>query len=321
VVLAEVAGATPPASPPVITSVSVSRSIVPVSGGRVTVRVAARHATTCVLAPHLPFACRDGAVVTLGAHSGADPLVRTLYVLARDAAGRSSAWAHASVTQLTSAARLPAMRRLPAGSPPPVVRSRNWSGYVATGGPFRGIQGTFTVPNLARAPGATRTSEWVGIDGRHNGYLIQAGVEQDFDPSTGLVTHYAWWQTLPDHPLQVEIPVLVLPGDEITVAIGTTAAQGRWSIVVSDDTTGQTFTTRLPYAGPASSAEWIVEAPTTRGVQDTLGWYSPRVVFSSVGLAGPPARITRAVIRESGRVVSTASPLRNGSFVVGYRRT
>jgi hypothetical protein len=198
------------------------------------------------------------------------------------------------------------------------VSSRNWSGYVASGGPFRGVQGTFTVPNLARAPGATRTSEWVGIDGRHNGHLIQAGVEQDFDPATGLVSHYAWWQVLPDHPTQLEIPLMVLPGDEITVVIGRKHGGRQWSIVVSDDTTGQTFSTRRPYSGPASSAEWVVEAPTTRGVQDTLGSYAPRVVFSSVGLAGPASGITRTVIRQGGRVVSSPSLVRNSRFVVGY---
>jgi hypothetical protein len=241
-----------------------------------------------------------------------------VFVFAKDAAGRPSGWAHAFVTELASGARFPAMQGLGAPTPPPVVSSLNWSGYVATGGPFLGVQGTFTVPNLARATGATRTSEWVGIDGRHNGHLIQAGVEQDYDTSTGLVSHYAWWQVLPDHPTQVEIPLMVLPGDEITVVIGRRRDGRHWSIVVSDDTTGQTFSTRRPYAGPASSAEWVVEAPTTRGVQDTLGTYSPRVVFSSIGLAGPVASVGRTVIRQSGRVVSTPSPLRDDGFAVAH---
>jgi hypothetical protein len=256
------------------------------------------------------------SVLRFRANSTGEPEVRTIYVAARDAGGNSSRWAHAFVTQLASAVSFPAMRRLPAVSPPPVVSSRNWSGYVATGGPFTGVQGTFTVPNLARAFGPTRTSEWVGVDGRHNDHLIQAGVEQDYDPSTGLVSHYAWWQILPDHPTQVEIPLIVLPGDEITVVIGRRGDGRHWSIVVSDDTTGQSFSTRRPYGGPASSAEWIVEAPITGGVQDTLGSYSPRVVFSSVGVAGPPGAITRTVIRQGGRVVSTPSPLSHDRFSV-----
>jgi len=252
----------------------------------------------------------------LGRNPRGEPSVKTVYISAQDAAGRSSPWAHAFVTQLASGARFPAMQGLGSVSPPPVVSSLNWSGYVAAGGPFQGVQGTFTVPNLARATGATRTSEWVGIDGRHNGSLIQAGVEQDYDPSTGLVSHYAWWQVLPEHPTQVEIPLLVLPGDEITVVIGRRRNGRHWSIVVSDDTTGQTFSTRRPYAGPASSAEWVVEAPTTRGVQDTLGSYSPRVVFTSIGVAGPIAAVGRTVIRQGGRTVSTPSPLRHERFAV-----
>jgi hypothetical protein len=310
---------------PLITSVSVSRSAVPAGGGRITVRVATRHATTCAVGgvgftpSHSSFPCARGVVLRLGVNAGTRPAVRTVFVMARDTTGRSSRLAHTYVTQLASRARLPAMRRLAPVSPSPAVTSRNWSGYVAAGGPFLGVQGTFTVPNLAWAPWATRASEWVGIDGRRNGYLIQAGVEQDYDPSTGLVSHYAWWQILPDHPTQVEIPLIVLPGDEITVVIGRRRDRRHWSIVVSDDTTGQTFSTRRLYGGPASSAEWIVEAPTTQGVQDTLGSYSPRVVFSSAGVAGSPAAISRVELHQGGKVRSRPSAPRNGSFAVSYR--
>jgi hypothetical protein len=317
-------------APPLIASVSVSRSVVPADGGRVTVRVATRHATTCdaggvgFTPSHLSFACGRGAVLRLGANPEPGPAVRTVFVVAKGAAAQSSRLAHAYVTQLASGARLPAMRRLPSVSPSPSVSSHNWSGYVATGGPFVGVQGTFTIPNLARARGATRASEWVGIDGRNNGHLIQAGVEQDYDPSTGLVSHYAWWQILPDHPTQVEVPLLVLPGDEITVVIGRRRDRRHWSIVVSDDTTGQSFSTRRAYAGPGASAEWIVEAPVTGGVQDLLGSYSPRVVFSSLAAAGPTAAITRVVTRQQGRAVSSPTPLRDDGFAADYggrRRT
>jgi hypothetical protein len=257
-------------------------------------------------------------MLRLGANRMRDPVVRPVYVVAKDASGRASRPAHAFVTLLASRAPLPAMSRLASSPPRPVVESRNWSGYVATGGPFLGVQGTFTIPNLRRASAPARTSEWVGIDGRDNGSLIQAGVEQDFDPSTGLVSHYAWWQILPGRPTQVEVPLIVLPGDEITVVIGRSGAGRQWSIVVTDDTTGQTFSMRRAYAGPAGSAEWIVEAPSTGGVQDSLGAYTPRVVFSSVGVAGEPAAVTRAVIREGSRLVSSPSAVRDDGFVVAY---
>jgi hypothetical protein len=312
---------------PAIASISVSPSVVPSRSGRVVVRVAARHASTCVVSglgvspSPLSFPCGRGSterMLRLGANGMREPVVRPVYVVAKDASGRSSRPAHAFVTVLASRASLPPMSRLPPSSPRHAVASRNWSGYVATGGPFLGVQGTFTVPNLRRASAPARTSEWVGIDGRDNGYLIQAGVEQDFDPSTGLVSHYAWWQILPGRPAQVEVPLIVLPGDEITVLIGRRGAGRQWSIVVTDDTTGQTFTMRRAYTGPAGSAEWVVEAPSTRGVQDTLGAYSPRVIFSSVGVAGKPATVARAVIREGGRVVSSPSAVRDDGFVVAY---
>jgi hypothetical protein len=191
-----------------------------------------------------------------------------------------------------------------------------------TGGPFVGVRGTFNVPNLAAAPGVASASEWVGIDGNDNQFVIQAGVQQDFDPSTGRVTHYAWWEILPDQPTQIGIPLMVQPGDLITVVIARTADPRRaarpWWIFIANDTTGKTFRTHQRYAGPGDSVEWVVEAPATNHVQDVLGAYSPEVKFTHLGLRGASAGITREAIRQAGRVVSTPSPLDGGSFAVAY---
>ncbi len=69
---------------------------------------------------------------------------------------------------------------------PPSEKSSNWSGYVAAGGPFTAVAGTFNVPSLTATPTRAATAEWVGIDGSSasDPSLIQAGVQETYDPST-----------------------------------------------------------------------------------------------------------------------------------------
>src|SRR6185312_14907172 len=72
--------------------------------------------------------------------------------------------------------------------------SPNWSGYFAGGGPFTAVTGTFNVPMLTPASGETHTSAWVGIDGADNDSLIQAGIAEEYDPTTNTVYGHAWWE-------------------------------------------------------------------------------------------------------------------------------
>jgi hypothetical protein len=262
--------------------------------------------------PQQTVPCRSGhagTLLDLEANPYPIPRVTTVHMVARNAIGHSSRLAHAVITELGRGAATGAT---------PATNGR-WSGYVATGGPFVGVSGTFSVPNLAAARHQSNATEWVGIDGADNRYLIQAGVQQDYDPATGRVGHYAWWESLPDHPTQLAIPLRVLPGDRITVVIGRTGSpSGTWWISVVNETTGQTFNTEQLYAGPGTSAEWVVEAPSTRGLQDTLGRYSPPVAFTSLGIDGRLGPLSRNVIEQNGGAVSTPSALTNGGFTVAY---
>ncbi len=178
------------------------------------------------------------------------------------------------------------------------VTSDNWSGYFETGGPFTSITGTFNVPNLAASGTTTDTSEWVGIDGVGDQSLIQAGVNEAYDPTrrTASWNVQAWWEILPA-PSTPIFSLVVTPGNVITVTISQLAA-GLWAITVTDDTTGQTFTTDQSYSGPAQSAEWIVEAPTliSAGTTFTLGNYSPAVTFSNLGTTGTPTSLYSVVM-------------------------
>jgi hypothetical protein len=140
--------------------------------------------------------------------------------------------------------------------------SRNWSGYVATGGTYTSVTGTWVVPQPdPKTPGIDAT--WVGIGGANTTDLIQAGTEATVNPD-GTVTYDAWTETLPQSTRTVTLTVN--PGDTVTVTL-TEQSAGSWLIEMRNNTTNRTYTTTLRYNSSKSSAEWIQEAPSVgRGV-------------------------------------------------------
>ncbi len=194
-----------------------------------------------------------------------------------------------------------------------VVDSSNWSGYIANGGPFSAVSGTFVVPSLV--PGqsvSNELAEWVGVDGVVGDQsLIQAGVDEYFDPTQpGGVAIQAWWEILPAY--ETPIPLEISAGDPVTVSI---ANQGgsRWSIDVTDARTGDSFTTTQLFDGGGLSAEWILEAPTDNGRQTTLAAHSA-TAFSGIQLSGPETGLTQVDLVQGGQVVSVPSPLSSAGF-------
>ncbi len=173
----------------------------------------------------------------------------------------------------------------------------NWSGYVLTNGPFTAASGTFNVPNVSASSGDTYVAIWVGVDGMLDTDLIQAGVQVQYLPGSG-VQIYPWWEILPAYETPISSMGTVSVGDEITVDIAQVSS-GTWSIEVADDTTGQSFTTTQSYTGgysaasapgAGSSAEWIVERPElSGGALSTLATYSPNVEFNNIGYTGSAA--------------------------------
>ncbi|MHB8313606.1 MAG: G1 family glutamic endopeptidase, partial [Candidatus Dormibacteria bacterium] len=204
----------------------------------------------------------------------------------------------------------------------PTVQSPNWSGYIAGNGPYTAVQGTFNVPTIYASSTNTETAEWVGIDGYPptNTSLIQAGIDEPYDASTNTYQIRAWWEILPAYPTMVLIPAVdmsVATGNSITVTIGQISGTD-WGITVTDDTTGQTFTTDQTYAGPLASAEWIVEAPGLNGAIETLGGYTPDVTFSSLGITGSQTALDDCIMVQNGVQVSTPSALDATGFNVAY---
>ena len=86
----------------------------------------------------------------------------------------------------------------------------------------------------------------------------------------------------------------VSPGDQMNVTIG--QLSGTLSAIsITDETTGERFLIDQDYTGPGTSAESIVEAPTSgsTGALDTLGNYVPGVTFTGLGVNGPDPRPLR----------------------------
>lgn len=142
--------------------------------------------------------------------------------------------------------------------------STNWAGYVAAARAaraFTSVSGTWTVPATtctSAQPGYSAV--WVGLGGyrRSSKRLEQVGSESDCD-SRGRAVYAAWWEIVPAAP--VSIRVAVHPGD--TVSASATLADHAVTLRLRDLTTGKRFsTTRRVSATDASTAEWIVEAPS-----------------------------------------------------------
>ena len=141
-----------------------------------------------------------------------------------------------------------------------VTQEPGWAGYLAQGGPFTRVTGSFTVPP---APSSQRTdvAEWVGIGGYAAAdQLIQAGAWETYDPAGGATPDvYAWWELWPSMVAQ-RVPRPVSEGATLTVTIWQEPS-GRWAIEIVDPRWGSPYAAEASYTGAAASAEWIVEPP------------------------------------------------------------
>jgi hypothetical protein len=210
----------------------------------------------------------------------------------------------------------------PLWPPPPASDGRssaNWAGFAVGGGPVTVVRGTFNVPTLASsATAGTEVTEWVGIDGANNNSLIQAGIEETYDRATNRVSTSAWWEILPAVATPVD-QFQVAPGDQVTVVIWQLSGS-TWAIDINDDTNGQHFQTTQTYTGPAASAEWIVEAPTSAsGEQETIGAFNPNVIFTNNRFTGTAAVKEMVFMAQRGLTIVIPSPMNaRGDFAVAY---
>lgn len=148
--------------------------------------------------------------------------------------------------------------------------SLNWSGYAAATslrspatGSVTAVSGTWIVPTLTPLRGHTYSAFWVGIDGYSSGTVEQLGTEQDYT-SLGQ-SNYAWFEIFPRNSFLI-VGFPVNQGDQISASV---KYKGKNVFVLSMTNHTQKVTTTIPTSqttlkgAQRSSAEWIVEAPST----------------------------------------------------------
>jgi Peptidase A4 family len=141
--------------------------------------------------------------------------------------------------------------------------SSNWSGYAVTGadGSVSDVKGSWIVPASTCSSTNQYASFWVGIDGYDSNTVEQIGT--DSDCQNGSPVYYAWYEFYPH--FSYGVPITVQPGDVISAEVKYSG--GKFTVTITDGRTMQSWSTsqKMPNA-KRSSAEWIVEAPSSGGI-------------------------------------------------------
>jgi hypothetical protein len=144
--------------------------------------------------------------------------------------------------------------------------SSNWAGYAAVpsaGGAsaFSSISGSWTVPvATCTSREETYSAIWVGLGGfdESSKALEQIGTDADCTRS-GSAVYSTWYELVPAAPVTLKLKVHA--GDVMAASV-TVKGHGV-TLRIRDLTTGSIFTrTRRVSKIDASSAEWILEAPS-----------------------------------------------------------
>lgn len=154
----------------------------------------------------------------------------------------------------------------PGAGPDTNTQSTNWSGYAAykTGTTFTDVKGSWVEPSVS-CPSRQHqyAAFWVGIDGYTSNSVEQIGTDSDC-AAKNRPSYYAWYEMYPKSP--VNLSLTIKPGDTISGEVSFSGGSS-FTLTLTDQTTGKSFTTTQSYSGAAlSSAEWIAEAPSSFSV-------------------------------------------------------
>jgi hypothetical protein len=180
-----------------------------------------------------------------------------------------------ATTGSSAAGAAPALMHTTAALGTPTTSS-NWSGYAVTGTNASGsdisyssVTGTWTVPAVNCATGSTdqASSVWVGLGGYSlsSQALEQVGTDSDCSDA-GVPNYFAWYELVPANA--VLLKAKIKPGDTISTSVNvlpaTGAGLGTVELQIINRTRNWRVTKKLqPSALDTTSAEWIVEAPSS----------------------------------------------------------
>lgn len=144
--------------------------------------------------------------------------------------------------------------------------SSNWSGYAVTGTSVSYVAGSWTVPTVSTNTNGY-SAVWVGIDGYSSSTVEQIGTGEDV--VNGKASYYAWYEMYPSASITIATTTkgtafIVKPGDSISGSVAYSAAKKDFVLTITDASESESFSTTLTAKAAAlSSAEWIVEAPSS----------------------------------------------------------
>jgi hypothetical protein len=178
-----------------------------------------------------------------------------------------------------------------------------WGGYVATGGQYTTITGSWTQPQVTCNTQNDLFAPWVGIDGYGSQTVEQVGVQVDC--SSGSPVTSPWYEMYPADP--VYWPDQVNPGDSMTGSVNDNG-DGTYTLTLTDNTLGWTETTTQAISGAQdASAEAVIESPSQ-------SYPSFTVDFSGVSVNGQVFDNFSPQAIDSGGY--SPGPLQNGSFEI-----
>jgi hypothetical protein len=166
------------------------------------------------------------------------------------------------VLALVAAALFSGFQARPATAAVATATSSNWAGYAASGTRFRKVSANWVVPTATCASGTDSYSAvWVGLGGfdTNSSGLEQTGIDANCSRS-GSASYDVWYEILP--AAAHAIHMTVKPGDRVSASVSVSGHTVRFR--VRDLTTGGDVTLTRHVSSPdVSSADWIVEAPSS----------------------------------------------------------
>jgi hypothetical protein len=216
-------------------------------------------------------------------------------------------------------------RALPSAVQPAIFEtafSTNWSGYAAetnlttpASNAVTMVSGSWIVPKVTGKTNAY-SSVWVGIDGYSSPSVEQLGTEQDTSRS-GATRYYAWWEMYPN-------PSVIIPnfpisaGDSISASV--TYSSGAYTLQIADITRNESFSTPQSATAQRSSAEWIVEAPSSGGILPLANFGTATFSKAQATINGITGAIDNTswantsidMVSKSGTVIAHTSALTDG---------
>lgn len=160
--------------------------------------------------------------------------------------------------------------------------SLQWSGYAVTGpvGSVSDVKGSWKVPAIVGAcpTGNEYSSFWVGIDGIGSSTVEQIGTDSDCEK--GSPVYYAWYEF---YPFRTYGLFYVNPSDVISAEVN--YSNGTFTVSIVDVASGRSFSTSgRGRSAQRSSAEWIAEAPSYRGILPLADFGTVYFGFDNTGI-------------------------------------